>query len=373
MPGTSTTDAPLFRQCIEWGASAFGEPSVNQNPQAEHALTMNADIFKQIPKTELHVHLEGCLEPEQVVRFASRNNVRLERETLDRLRTGYTFDGLNDFVSVMARNSATIQTEEDIYEIAFGYLKRAAEDNIVHAEMAFSPQGPAQRGVPYEAAFNGIISAFKDAHRSFGMTGGPILACLRHRPVGEALAMLEKYARTYRDDVLAIGLHGAEIGYPPGLFEECFAYARTMGWKAVAHAGEEGPADYIWQAIDILQVDRIDHGVQCEFDDRLIERLVETATPLTVCPLSNIHLKVFRELAEHNFLRLLDRGLNVSIHTDDPAYFNGYLSEHYRILHEAGILDGATLALVQRNAFRSAFMDRERSSQLINASDQITG
>ncbi|SEB49582.1 adenosine deaminase [Nitratireductor aquibiodomus] len=333
---------------------------------------MNADIFKEIPKTELHVHLEGCLEPEQVIRFSARNNVKLEQETLERLRTEYTFDGLNDFVSVMGRNSATIQTEEDIYEIAFGYLKRAAEDNIVHAEMAFSPQGPAQRGVPYEAAFNGIISAFKDAYRDFGITGGPILACLRHRPVGEALAMLKKYARTYRDDVLAIGLHGAELGYPPGLFEECFAYARTMGWKAVAHAGEEGPADYIWQAIDILQVDRIDHGVQCEVDDRLVERLAETATPLTVCPLSNIHLKVFRELAEHNFLRLLDRGLNVSIHTDDPAYFNGYLSEHYRILHEAGVLDEATLALVQRNAFRSAFMDRERSSQLINASDQMS-
>ena len=332
---------------------------------------MNSELLQRLPKTELHVHLEGCLEPEQVLEFAERNKIRLEYQSVEEIREANSFDGLAQFVSVMSRNSATIQTERDIYEIAYGYLKRASEDNIVHAEMAFSPQGPAQRGVPYEAVFDGLISAFSDAKSDFGITGGPILACLRHRPAAEAYYMLRTYGPKYRDDILAVGLHGAEKGFPPEPFKECFVLGRSFGWKAVAHAGEEGPVDYIWQAIDILRVDRIDHGVGCAVDPELVRRLEQDNTPLTVCPLSNIHLKVFPTLKDHNFRDLMKKGLNVSLHTDDPSYFNGYLSNHYQILAEEGLLDIEHLRQAQRNAFASAFMEPERQMAFSRMSDSV--
>ena len=278
------------------------------------------------------------------------------------------FSGLAEFVAVMQQNSMTICTERDVYELAFGYLRRAHEDNIVHAELAFSPQGSAQRGVPYEAAFDGVVAAFGDARREFGITGGPILACLRHRPPEEALHMLNTYGPKYRDDIISVGLHGAENGFPPAPFKACFELARSFGWHAVAHAGEEGPVDYIRQAVWELNVDRIDHGVGCEADESLMDELVKRDMPLTVCPLSNVHLKVFDGLERHNFPRLLERGLNVSLHTDDPSYFDSHLSNHYRILMERGLLDLDGLATVQENAFRSAFMPQDTKRRFIDQS-----
>ncbi len=332
---------------------------------------MLSDLIKKLPKAELHVHLEGCLEPDQVLTFAKRNNVEIEHNSVEDIQKANAFDGLDQFLSVMAKNSATIKTEQDVYDIAFGYLRRAAEDNIVHAEMACSPQGPAQRGVPYEAVLEGIVGAFRDAKAAFGITGGPILACLRHRPADEAHDMLQKFGPKYRDDIIAIGLHGAENGFPPAPFEKCFALGRSFGWKAVAHAGEEGPPDYIWQALDVLKVDRIDHGVGCSVDEKLVDHLRDKGTPLTVCPLSNIHLKVFDSLEEHNFRELLDAGLNVSLHTDDPSYFDGYLSNHYQILLDNDLLDAETLQVVQKNAFASSFMIPERKAALMAESDRL--
>ena len=332
---------------------------------------MHDDLYQRIPKAELHVHLEGCLEPEQVLTFARRNAIALAQTTVEDIRRLNRFDGLSQFLAIMAMNSASIRTEADIYDIAFGYLSRAYQENIVHAEMAFSPQGPAQRGVPHEAVFEGLIAAFRDAKEAYGITGGPILACLRHRPSDEALDMLRTYGPKYRDDILAIGLHGAEDGFPPAMFEDCFELGRSFGWHAVAHAGEEGPSEYIWQAIDTLQVDRIDHGVGCLDDLALVERLRNDRTPMTVCPLSNVHLKVFKSLEEHNFHQLLAAGLNISLHTDDPAYFNGYLSEHYRLLSRAGLLDMDTLRTVQRNAFASAFMDPTKMEAMTRQSDEL--
>lgn len=332
---------------------------------------MTQDFLLALPKTELHVHLEGCLEPHQALAFAQRNGIDFKHRTVEEIVEANRFSGLAEFVAVMQQNSMTICTEQDIYDVAFGYLRSAHEDNIVHAELAFSPQGAAQRGVPYEAVFDGVIAAYRDARRDFGMTGGPILACLRHRPPEEALHMLNTYGPNYRDDILAIGLHGAENGFAPAPFKVCFELARSFGWHAVAHAGEEGPVDYIHQALRELRVERIDHGVGCEADKNLVGELAERGIPLTVCPLSNIHLKVFDSLENHNFLRLLDKGLNVSLHTDDPSYFDGYLSNHYRLLMERRLLDFDTLAAVQENAFRSAFMPQEVKARYIAQSNQI--
>lgn len=331
---------------------------------------MTHDFLLTLPKTELHVHLEGCLEPHQALAFAQRNGIDFKHRTVDQIVEANRFSGLAEFVAVMQQNSMTICTEQDVYDVAFGYLRRAHEDNTVHAELAFSPQGSAQRGVPYEAVFNGVIAAYHDAHRDFGMTGGPILACLRHRPSEEALHMLNTYGPKYRDDIISVGLHGAENGFAPAPFKACFELARSFGWQAVAHAGEEGPVDYIHQALWELGVDRIDHGVGCEVDESLVSELAERGMPLTVCPLSNIHLKVFDTLEHHNFPRLLKKGLNVSLHTDDPSYFDGHLSNHYRILMEQGLLDLDMLARVQENAFRSAFMPADTKERFIDQSNR---
>lgn len=328
-------------------------------------ITLLNGLIDKLPKAELHVHLEGCLEPELVLEFADRNGLDLGYENSDELRKANRFTNLLEFLDVMQRNSATICTARDVYDLASFYLRRAHENNIVHAEMACSPQGPALRGVPYEAVLDGIVAAFRDARSNLGITGGPILACLRHRPPEEGLAMIERYGRKYRDDIIAIGLHGAERGNPPSLYERSFSLAREYGWKAVAHAGEDGPPDYIRQAIDILRVDRIDHGVLCESDRDLVTELRDRNIGLTVCPMSNVALGLFASVDRHNLRRLLRKGLNVSLHTDDPAYFGGYLNSHYKTVIERQHLSVHDLKQLQINSFASACMPEDMRAKYI--------
>ncbi|MBO6716571.1 MAG: adenosine deaminase [Rhizobiaceae bacterium] len=328
--------------------------------------------IENLPKAELHVHLEGCLEPEMALAFARRNKIDFPHLTVEEIRKTYKFRDLPDFVRIMQMNSVTLVTELDFYELAYGYLKRAHEDNVVHAEMAMSPQGPMSRGVPYERVVESVIAAFEDARNDFGITGGVVLACLRQVDPEDGLRMLARLS-PYRDKILALGLHGPEAGFPPAPFERHFAIARDMGWRTVAHAGEEGPPEYILQALDILKVDRIDHGVACSQNTNLMERLCEEQVPLTVCPISNVLLKVFPSLEEHNLPELLTTGLNVSLHSDDPAYFDGYLNQHLATLIEAGLLSPDELGQVCMNSFRSSFLDEQTKQAHIDACARVDG
>jgi adenosine deaminase len=319
-----------------------------------------------LPTAELHVHLEGCLEPEMALAFARRNGVAYPFGSVDEIVAGRRFEGLADFVRVMQTHSVTLVREADFYELTLGYLSRARQENILHAEMAMSPQGARARGLHYETMLEPVIAAFEDARRDLGITGGPIVACLRHFDPDDGFAMM-RALKPYRDRILALGLHGPEAGYPPAPFARHFDAARDWGWRTVAHAGEEGPPEYIRQALDLLKVDRIDHGVACQRDDGLVRRLAEEAVPLTVCPHSNVSLGIFPSLKAHNLPALLSAGLNVSVHSDDPAYFGGYLGRHMDDLVRGGLVTIEDARRMCGNAIRSSFADRERKDALVAA------
>jgi adenosine deaminase len=325
-------------------------------------------LIAAMPKVELHVHLEGCLTPEMALHFARKNRASYPYESIERARAGMEFSDLSSFITAMAVNTWTLRAVDDHYELTKQYLKRLHDENVVHVEMALSPQGFKKRGLEIKPCIEAIASAFKEASSNFAMTGGIIAGCVRHCPPDEALEMLDEL-RACGDDILAIGLHGAERGNEPRLFERHFQFARAHGWHTVAHAGEEGPADYVAQAIDILAAERIDHGVRADEDPALLERLTAEQIPLTVCPLSNVYLGVFATLEEHNIARLLRRGVAVSLHSDDPAYFGGYLSHHFAQTAAALDLSAAEIVEMNKNAIRAAFLDRTTKQRLLAASD----
>jgi adenosine deaminase len=330
--------------------------------------TATAALIAALPKVELHVHLEGCLEPEMALRLARKNRAAFPYKSIEEVRAARKFSDLSSFINTMAANTQTLRAVEDHYELTKQYLTRLHAENIVHAEIAVSPQGFAKRGVELRPGIAAIAAAFREARDDFGMTGGIIAGCVRHRPPEEALEMLAEL-RACGDAILAVGLHGEELGYEPRLFERHFAFARAQGWRTVAHAGEEGPAHYVVQAIDILGAERIDHGVRADEDPALLERLAAEGTPLTVCPLSNIRLGVFAALADHNIARLLRRGLAVSLHSDDPAYFGGYLSDNFEQTAVALDLSAAEIVEMNKNAIRAAFLDDAAKKSLLAATD----
>jgi adenosine deaminase len=313
-------------------------------------------LVEDLPKTELHLHIEGSLEPSMVMELARRNKVDFPHATEAELLATYEFDNLAGFSKVYQSNSRVLRTERDFNELTQAYMRRVRQDNVRHAEIAFAPQGASSRGVDPVMALEGVLAGFEEAKAEHGMTGGIIIGCQRHRGIDDAMRMLDQ-VRPYRDRIMAIGLASLEVGYPPSIYRRLFEEARELGWKAVAHAGEEGPPEYIWQAIDILKVDRIDHGVRCEEDPALMRRLAEQQIPLTVCPLSNVYLKVFPTLERHNVARLLRAGLCVTINSDDPPYFGGYVNENYIQSQAALGLGDAELVQLARNSFVGAFMD----------------
>jgi adenosine deaminase len=325
-------------------------------------------LIAALPKVELHVHLEGCLEPEMALRFARKNRALYPYASVEEARAAVTFSDLSSFITAMAVNTQTLRKVEDYYELASGYLRRMHDENVVHVEVALSPQGFKTRGLEIKPCIEAVATALREARANFGMTGGIIAGCVRHRPPDEALEMLEEL-RTCGDDILAVGLHGGERGSAPRLYEPHFAFARAQGWHTVAHAGEDGPADYVAQAIDILGAERIDHGVRADEDPALLERLAAEQVPLTVCPLSNVCLGVFATLAEHNIARLLRRGIAVSLNSDDPAYFGGYLSENIERTAATFSLSAAEVVEMNKNAVRAAFLDGTRKELLLAASD----
>lgn len=287
-----------------------------------------------LPKAELHLHLEGTLEPELLFALAERNKVALPWPDVESLRRAYAFHNLQEFLDLYYRGADVLRTEQDFYDLTWAYLKKCREQNVIHTEPFFDPQTHTDRGIPFETVLTGIEQALKDGREQLGISSGLILSFLRHLPEEAAQQTLDQALR-FRHTFIAVGLDSSEKGHPPSKFQRVFDRARAEGFVAVAHAGEEGPPEYIWEALDLLKVKRIDHGVRAAEDPKLLERLIEEQIPLTVCPLSNVKLRVFKDMAEHNILKLLEMGVKVTVNSDDPAYFGGYVTENFMALHES--------------------------------------
>ncbi len=327
-------------------------------------------LLRTMPKAELHLHIEGSLEPELIFRLAQRNGVKLAYDSVEALRAAYDFSDLQSFLDIYYAGASVLLKEADFFEMAWAYFQRAAADGIVHAEIFFDPQTHTERGVPMRDVIVGLDHACRRAHAELGISARLILCFLRHLSEDEAFATLEA-ALPYREHFIGVGLDSSERGHPPEKFARVFARARELGLQVVAHAGEEGPPAYIWSALDVLQVRRIDHGVRCLEDPALVRRLADARVPLTVCPLSNVKLCVFPSLAQHNLPALLDAGLCAMVNSDDPAYFGGYLVDNYLASFDAlpqlGVKEAYALA---RNAFEASFAPDALKAQWVAALDR---
>ena len=321
-----------------------------------------------LPKAELHMHVEGSLEPEMMFALAERNGVKLGFNSVEETRAAYDFGCLQEFLDLFFQGMAVLCHEQDFYDLTWAYFKRAAADNVRHAELFFDPQGHTCRGVAFETVLQGIQRACADAERELGITCGLIMCFWRHLSEQDAQAVLEA-AAPYRDGIVGIGLDAAEQGNPPHKFASVYRQAREQGYKLLAHAGEEGPADYVREAIDILGVDRIDHGNATLEDAQLTQRIAREGTVLTVCPLSNVKLAVVDEMRHHPLKVMLDRGLAVTINSDDPAYFGGYVNDNYAAVAQALELTTEELHCMARNSFTGAFLDDKAKARHLDALD----
>jgi len=312
-------------------------------------------LLRQMPKAELHIHIEGSLEPELIFKLAQRNGVALAYPGVEALRAAYAFTDLQSFLDIYYAGASVLLKEADFFEMAWAYFERAAADNVVHAELFFDPQTHTERGVPIEDVIIGLAHACRRAHAELGISASLILCFLRHLSEEAAFATLEQ-ALPYREHFIGVGLDSSERGHPPEKFARVFARCRELGLHVVAHAGEEGPPAYIWNALDVLKVERIDHGVRCIEDPALVRRLAAERIPLTVCPLSNVKLCVYRSMADHALPALLDAGLCVMLNSDDPAYFGGYLNDNFVAAFEAlPQLDARHAYTLARNSFEASF------------------
>jgi adenine deaminase len=313
-------------------------------------------FVRGLPKAELHLHIEGTLEPELLFELASRNAVGLPYRSIDELRAAYSFGDLQDFLDLYYQGAAVLQTEADFHEMTWAYLERAAADGVRRAEVFFDPQTHTDRGVPFEAVIGGINAALEDGERRLGISTGLIMCFLRHLTPAAAMESLEQ-GLAHREMLLGVGLDSSEVGNPPAGFADVFARAEAEDLHRVAHAGEEGPPAYVWQALDLLHAERIDHGVRAMEDDRLVNRLRRDEIPLTMCPLSNVALGVFDSLAEHPLKEALDAGLRVTVNSDDPAYFGGYVADNYTATAEALDLTREELVTLAANSIEASFLD----------------
>ena len=323
------------------------------------------DFIHSIPKAELHLHIEGTLEPELMFKLAERNQIRLPFQTVDQVRKAYQFTNLQSFLDIYYQGARVLLHEQDFYDLTWAYLTKAHDQNVRHAEIFFDPQSHTARGIAFETVLRGIHSALADARRQLGLSSGLILCFLRHLPQQDALQTLQQ-ALPFKDWIIGVGLDSSEAGQPPEKFVDVFEQARRAGFLAVAHAGEEGPASYIWSALDLLKVRRIDHGVHCSEDQELLKRLSAEQIPLTVCPLSNIKLRVFNSMAEHNLKTLLGLGLCITLNSDDPAYFGGYIEENYRAAQQELGLSNTQIYQLAKNSFEASFLAPEEKQKLLD-------
>jgi len=330
-------------------------------------------LIQGIPKAELHIHIEGTLEPEQMFDIAEKNSLYLPFKSVADIRRAYDFTDLQSFLDIYFQGAQVLLDEDDFYQLTWAYLQKAAVQNVRHTEIFFDPQTHTARGIKFETVLQGIHRALMDARQHLGLSSKLIMCFLRHLSVAEAMDTL-KSALPFKDWITAVGLDSYEKGFPPEKFTPVFDLARQKGFKAVAHAGEEGPADYIWQALKLLKVERIDHGIRCVEDADLVEYLVKKQVPLTVCPLSNVKLGVFDTMNQHNLKQMLNLGLCVTVNSDDPAYFGGYIEENLRALTEALGLDSQDIYKLSRNAFQASFLNpAEKKKYLAELDEFVTG
>ncbi|MBK9573758.1 MAG: adenosine deaminase [Rhodoferax sp.] len=328
------------------------------------------ELLRAMPKAELHMHIEGSLEPELMFQLAQRNGLSLRYPSVEALRGAYVFDNLQSFLDIYHEGTLVLKTEQDFYDMTHAYLARAAADHVVHAEVFFDTQTHTGHGLPTEVVIQGLHRACVDAQAEFGISASLILCFLRHLSEQEAFECLEQ-ALPWRDKIVGIGLASSEVGHPPEKFAKVFARCKELGFRLVAHAGEEGPPAYIWSALDVLKVERIDHGVQSLKDPALVARLVKDRIPLTVCPLSNLKLRVFPTLAEHNLGAMLDAGIVATVNSDDPAYFGGYINQNFTQTFTALGLNSQHAYTLARNSFEASFIDASEKRRHIERLDTV--
>lgn len=327
-------------------------------------------LIEKLPKTELHLHIEGSLEPELMWELAAKNNVTLPYQSIDEIKSAYNFSNLQEFLDVYYQGASVLCDEDDFFRLMWNYLLVCKQQNIVHAEIMFDPQTHTHRNIGFEVFMPGFARAIKKAQRELGISVYLIMCFLRHLSEDDALATLEQ-AAPYYDMIASVGLDSSELNNPPDKFKNVFAKAKALGFKCVAHAGEEGPAQYVWQAIQSLSVDRIDHGVRSIDDAKLVAFLRHHKIPITVCPLSNIRLCVFDQMAHHNILALLEEGLLVTVNADDPSYFGGYLNENYIAMFDALAMSKQQLVQLIKNGFEGSFLPKEQVNKWTAKIDEI--
>jgi adenine deaminase len=327
-------------------------------------------LIKRLPKCELHIHIEGSLEPELMFALARRNGVRLKYDSVEALRQAYRFRNLQDFLDIYYQGMSVLITEQDFYDLAFAYLRRARADNVRHVEMFFDPQGHTARGVAFATVIDGLHRAIVDAGRQLGVRASLIMCFLRHLDEADAEKTLDS-ALAFKDKIIGVGLDSSEAGHPPSKFKHVFGRAREAGFFLTAHAGEEGPPSYVWEALDILGVGRIDHGNRSLQDPTLVGRLARERMALTVCPLSNLRLRVVPDLKLHPLLQMMDKGLVVTVNSDDPAYFGGYVNDNYQAVSDALSLGRDEVVAIIRNGFQASLMSRPEKDEALAEVERV--
>ncbi len=326
--------------------------------------------IRLIPKAELHLHIEGSLEPELMLAMAKKNGVNIKYKSEDELRAAYNFNNLQEFLDIYYAGADVLLTEEDFYDLTFAYLKKIHEDNVLHTEIFFDPQTHTVRGVAFDTVVKGITRALQDGKEQMGISSHLIMCFLRHLDEKSAQETLD-YALNYKDKIIGVGLDSSEVGNPPSKFVNVFKRAQEEGFLTVAHAGEEGPAEYVWEAINLLNVERIDHGVQSINDEKLVAELVKKQMPLTVCPLSNLKLKVVSDLKDLPLKRMMDKNMMVTINSDDPSYFGGYVNQNYLEVAEALNLTKDDILLLAKNSFNASFLTDAEKKHYLDKVDEM--
>jgi len=327
--------------------------------------TKIVEFIKRAPKAELHLHIEGTLEPSHLFKLAKKNNIKIPFSNVGEIKSAYNFSNLESFLKIFYQGSRVLIKEQDFFDLTWAYVMKCRENNVVHTEIFFDPQTHVNRGINFDIVINGIHKALKKANKEFGLTSKIIMCFLRHLDEVSGFKILDQ-ALLHKDKIIGVGMDSSEIGNPPRKFEKLFKKAIEEGFLTVAHAGEEGPPEYIWEALNLLKVKRIDHGVQCLQSKKLVEKLRDSQIPLTVCPLSNIKLRVFNKLEEHNLKKMLSKGLMVMINSDDPAYFGGYINKNLIECQNALNLSMKEVKTLIINSFKSSFLKEEKKNEWIS-------
>ena len=327
------------------------------------------DLIAKLPKAELHLHIEGSLEPELMFSLAQKNTISLPYKTIEEVKHAYNFTSLQSFLDIYYAGANVLINESDFFDLTWAYLLRCHAQNICHTEIFFDPQTHTSRGIAFKTVIDGITKALQKGEQELGISSFLIMCFLRHLSEENAFETL-KASLPFKDKIIGVGLDSSEVGHPPSKFQRLFVECKKVGYKIVAHAGEEGDSSYIWEAINLLQVERIDHGIRCDEDASLVKLLIEKQIPLTVCPLSNVKLRAVKNMQEHNLLKLLRQGVLVTVNSDDPAYFGGYVNENYEAICENLDFSKEELKTLASNSFKASFLSDERKKHFINQISQ---